>query len=76
MGELLREIGVIRGRNECLCSQCNADLSAEGSVSFAMHWDGTKEFGYNYTCNKCGNSITQVFARDEESAMWWEDNND
>lgn len=73
MGKLISETGVIRGRNEVLCSKCNADLSVEGSVSFHMHWDGTKDYGYEYTCNKCGNSISQIFARDKESAMWWED---
>lgn len=69
---LKSETGIIRGRNEVLCDKCKADLSAEGSVTFCVCFDGAKEYGYQYTCNKCGNSISQIFWRDKESAMLWE----
>ena len=67
------ETGVIRGKNEVLCDKCNADLTVEGSVTFCSHWDGAKEYGYCYTCNKCGNQIEQIYARQGIDAMLWEE---
>lgn len=70
---LISETGIIRGTDKAICDKCNADLSVEGGVTFCAHFDGPKAYGYEYTCNRCGNHISQVFARDEASAMLWGD---
>lgn len=56
--------GVIQEDDKILCSQCNAVVSEQGSVTFVCHWDGEDDYGYQFVCNKCGNPINQRFSRD------------
>lgn len=48
------------------CESCGADLSSDDSVEVVCHWDGEKEYGYNFKCTKCGGAISLTLKRTEE----------
>lgn len=54
--------------NKIICNGCKKVL--QGYMT--MHWDGAKEYGYNYKCANCGNVVGLTFRRSKEQRRYWE----
>lgn len=55
------------------CEACGNDLSKDGAATFCSHLDGDTFFINQFTCNKCGATLSQTHQRSKEDAAWWKD---
>ena len=70
----MKEAGIKRTEDGgVFCEKCGADLSADGSVKFTSHLDGTTFYENQYICTKCNAVITQTFERSSYDAEFWGD---